>query len=92
MFMLFYLIFYVACIVLDVMVETGGIIAMVYALVMLVPSVSLAARRLHDMSRSGWWQLLVLIPLIGPIVLIVFLVQDSHDANGFGVNPKLAAQ
>lgn len=46
---------------------------------------SVAARRLHDTSRTGWWQLISLIPLIG---LIVFLVQDSHEDNEYGANPK----
>ena len=40
---------------------------------MLIPVLSAAARRLHDTGRSGWWQLLGLIPLIGGIVLLVFL-------------------
>ncbi|MGR3220105.1 MAG: DUF805 domain-containing protein, partial [Candidatus Anammoxibacter sp.] len=58
-------------------------------LVLLVPSISIAARRLHDTGRTGWWQLIALIPLIGTIVLIVFLAQDSHSENSYGPNPKL---
>ena len=64
------------------------IISMIVGLALLVPSISIAARRLHDTGRTGWWQLIVLIPLISFIVLIVFLAQDSHDANDYGVNPK----
>ena len=64
-------------------------LALIFALAMLVPSISIAARRLHDTGRSGWWQLISLIPLIGAIVLIVFLVQDSHEENQYGPNPKL---
>lgn len=37
-----------------------------------------------------WWQLIILIPIIGVIVLIVFLVQDSREANDYGANPKAA--
>lgn len=48
-----------------------------------IPSISIAARRLHDTGRSGWWQLIVLIPIIGLIVLIVFLAQDGHDQNDY---------
>ncbi|WNO09407.1 DUF805 domain-containing protein [Teredinibacter sp. KSP-S5-2] len=89
MFVLFYIIFYVVLSIID------GIIGMVllsaiYSLALLVPSISIAARRLHDTGRSGWWQLIAIIPLIGAIVLIVFLVQDSHDKNEYGENPKLA--
>jgi len=43
---------------------------------------------LHDTGRSGWWQLIYLVPLIGLIVMIVYLAQDSHDDNDYGVNPK----
>jgi uncharacterized membrane protein YhaH (DUF805 family) len=58
-------------------------------LVLLIPSLAAAARRLHDTGRSGWWQLIGLIPLLGAIVLIVFLVQDSEAGdNAYGANPK----
>ena len=61
----------------------------IYALATIVPHIALAARRLHDTNRSGWWQLLAIIPLIGIIVLIVFYVQDSEKGdNRFGSNPK----
>jgi uncharacterized membrane protein YhaH (DUF805 family) len=46
-------------------------------------------RRLHDTDRSGWWVLLDLVPVIGPLVLLVFTVLDSQPgANRFGPNPK----
>lgn len=41
----------------------------------LLPRIAVATRRLHDTNRSGWWQLIVLVPLIGWIILIVFLAQ-----------------
>lgn len=47
----------------------------VFYLGMLLPSIAAATRRLHDTGRSGWWQLIVLIPLLGVIVLIVLLAQ-----------------
>jgi len=49
-----------------------------FNLLTLLPSIAVAARRLHDTDRSGWWQLLYFVPLIGWIVLIVFLVQESR--------------
>ncbi len=59
------------------------------ALALLVPALAVGARRLHDTGRSGWWQLLALIPIVGAIVLIVWFVQDGHAApNQHGVNPK----
>jgi len=65
-------------------------LSVIVSLILLVPSISIAARRLHDTGRTGWWQLLFLIPIIGFIVLVVFLAQDSHDANIYGDNPKAA--
>ncbi len=62
-----------------------------YGLAIIIPSIAVTTRRLHDTDRSGWWQLLILIPLIGWIVLIVFESQDSQPSpNRFGANPKLA--
>ena len=55
----------------------------VFSLVTLLPSLAVGARRLHETDRSGWWQLLWFVPLVGWIVLIVFLVQEPR-ANRFG--------
>ncbi len=69
-----------------------GVFGTLYSLAMLVPGLAVGARRLHDTGRSGWWQLISLIPLIGVIVLIVFLAQDSQpEENKYGPNPKIAA-
>jgi uncharacterized membrane protein YhaH (DUF805 family) len=77
--------------ILNIVLTVLGLdtISAIVSLALLVPSLSIAARRLHDTGRSGWWQLILLIPIIGLIVLIVFLAQDSHDVNDYGVNPKL---
>ena len=66
-----------------------GPLGYLYSLAVLIPCLAVGARRLHDTGRSGWWQLLALIPLIGAIVLIVFAAQDSQPGeNQFGPNPK----
>ena len=58
-------------------------------LALLLPSLAVAVRRLHDTNRSGWWLLLVLIPIIGWIALLVFYVQDSQPGmNQYGPSPK----
>lgn len=63
----------------------------IYTVAVLVPSIAVGIRRLHDTGRSGWMMLLVLIPVIGAIVLLVFAVQDSSPGdNQYGPNPKLA--
>lgn len=57
----------------------------VYTVATLVPSIAAAARRLHDTDRSGWWQLLGLIPIVGWIIVIVFLAQKgTPGSNRFG--------
>ncbi len=89
MYILFYIIFYIVAAVLDGFMGSM-ILTAVLSLGLLVPSIAIAARRLHDTGRSGWWQLIALIPVIGSIVLIVFLAQDSHEENAYGPNPKLA--
>ena len=66
-----------------------GVLYMLYNLAVLLPSLAVAARRLHDTGRSGWMLLLGLIPCVGAIVLLVFLTQDSAaGANQYGPNPK----
>jgi len=73
--------------------ETGlGLFSGIFALALLVPSIAVGVRRLHDTGRSGWWLLITLIPLIGAIVIIVFLIQDSVPGdNQYGPNPKAVA-
>lgn len=70
--------------------ETGlGILSAIYTLVVIIPAIAVAVRRLHDTNRSGWWLLISLVPIVGAIVLIVFLVQDSDAGeNQYGQNPK----
>lgn len=83
MFVLFYLIFYIVLAMVDTFLGTMLLTAL-FSLALMIPNISIGARRLHDTGRSGWWQLIALLPLIGVIVLIVFLVQDSHGDNEYG--------
>ncbi|MEH6556356.1 MAG: DUF805 domain-containing protein [Oceanicoccus sp.] len=85
---MFVLIYVVISVILSVL--GMDIISTIVGLALLIPSISIGARRLHDTGRSGWWQLIYFVPLIGLIVMIVFLVQDSHGDNEYGVNPKSA--
>jgi uncharacterized membrane protein YhaH (DUF805 family) len=51
-----------------------------FSLATLVPSLAVGARRLHDTQRSGWWQLIAVIPVVGFIVLLIFFAQESKPA------------
>ncbi|HDN9007402.1 DUF805 domain-containing protein [Aeromonas veronii] len=63
----------------------------IYSLAVLLPSLAVAARRLHDTDRSAWWLLLGLIPIIGTLVLIYFMVCNGQQGpNRFGDDPKAA--
>jgi uncharacterized membrane protein YhaH (DUF805 family) len=94
---LFYILIYIVLIIIDVVAgtfsaEAGmGLLSGIYALATLIPSIAVGVRRLHDTNRSGWWLLIGLIPIIGAIVLIVFLASDSKpEENQYGPNPKAA--
>jgi uncharacterized membrane protein YhaH (DUF805 family) len=72
--------------------STGsGLIASLANLAVLLPSLAVGSRRLHDIGRSGWWQLLWLAICVGWIVLIVWYVQDSQGDNKYGPSPKANA-
>lgn len=66
----------------------SSIVSMLFSLATLIPSLAVGARRLHDTNRSGWWQLLWFIPIIGWIVVIIFLAQEGEASdNRFGAPP-----
>ncbi len=60
-----------------------------YGLAVLIPSIAVAVRRLHDINKSGWWILIALIPLVGAIWLIVLLATNGDQGpNQYGEDPK----
>lgn len=72
--------------------QTMGYMQSLYGLLVLVPTVAVSIRRLHDIGKNGWWLLLGIIPIInfiGIFVLLYFYVQDSQSGeNEYGENPK----
>jgi len=67
----------------------AGLLSTIFSLAILIPSIAVSVRRLHDIDRTGWWVLIALVPLVGWIVLLVFHVQDSTPGtNRYGPNPK----
>ncbi|MDR1310436.1 MAG: DUF805 domain-containing protein [Burkholderiaceae bacterium] len=89
--------FYVLCVMVLLAGSAGGSKAMsalfaLFYLALLLPSLSVLARRLHDVNRSGWWMLLPLIPVVGSIILLVWLCsRGSTGANRFGEDPLASA-
>lgn len=69
-----------------------GLLSGLYSLAVLLPTIAVAVRRLHDTDRSGWWILLGFIPIVGGIVLLVFYVlEGTRGPNRFGPDPKAVA-
>ncbi|MDI9831231.1 DUF805 domain-containing protein [Streptomyces sp. KAU_LT] len=90
MFTLFNAIAYIVLMVIDLATIGSGVLPVIYELAVLIPSLAVAVRRLHDTDRSGGWLFIAFIPLVGAIILLVFLASDGKpEANKYGENPKL---
>ncbi len=88
MFNLINLLIYVALAIVDGMLLGMQIVTLVYGLAILIPSFAVGARRLHDIGKTGWWQLLAFVPL-GVFVLLFFVAKDGEmENNQYGVSPK----
>ncbi|MEL7385458.1 MAG: DUF805 domain-containing protein, partial [Pseudomonadota bacterium] len=69
--------------------DNFGFFGVIYALFIMIPSIAVTVRRLHDSGRVGWWALIAFVPIIGILVLLYFLIQDSEEgSNQYGANPK----
>ena len=69
----------------------GGIVGLVWIFVTIVPALALLVRRLHDTGKSGWWALMLFLPLVGAIVLLIFVVANSDVGdNRYGPSPKVS--
>ena len=94
MFTLFNIIFLLAASILDSLLGTEfgegvyGLFYLLYSLAVLIPGIAVSVRRLHDIGKSGWMLLIVLIPIIGWIWLLFLLVTDSNPGeNQYGPYP-----
>ncbi len=75
--------------ILTKVVSLLGILGGIFSLAVLLPSLSVMVRRLHDVGKSGWWVLVSLVPLVGGILLLVWCCTDSNPGeNQYGPNPK----
>ena len=87
-FVLFNILAFIVTMIIDAIIQFP-VFTMLYMLGTLIPAISLVVRRLHDVGKSGWWYFIGLIPLVGGIILLVFLVTDSQPGNNqWGPNPK----
>ena len=96
-FVLFNIIVAVVLALIDMLIGTFsgvsniGLLSGIYSLAVLIPTLAVMVRRLHDIDRTGWWILINLIPLVGTIVLLVFaLTPGTPGSNRYGPDPKQA--
>lgn len=90
-FTLWSVLFSIGSTILDASLGMGdsGPIGLLVSLVFFLPSIAVAIRRLHDIGRTGWWMLLVFVPLLGWIVLLVFYCTKSQPMpNQWGPEPR----
>ena len=94
-YIVYYVLAFLTLLLVDVLTDTFnmetqlGFLSGSFLLFMLIPSVAVAVRRLHDTERSGWWVLLAFLPLIGQLVLLFFFVQEGDEgSNAYGPDPK----
>jgi len=95
-FVLFAVIISIVLGVIDTMIgsQAGGIgiLSGIYALAILIPSIAVSVRRLHDIDKTGWWILIGFIPIIGTIILLIFaFLPGTAGDNKYGADPKAAA-
>lgn len=95
MFVLFNMIFAIVAMILDNVLGIAweligyGPLYALYLLVMFIPGLAVSVRRLHDVGKSGWMFLIVLIPIVGVIWFLVLLCSDGQQgSNKWGQNPK----
>ncbi len=90
-FWYFALVNFIVAIVFSVLGMVAGFfmyIYWIYSLAVLVPSIAVGVRRLHDIGKSGWFYLLAFIPLVNIYLLVLFCTEGTPGPNEFGPDPK----
>ena len=89
MFVLFNLLASILAGMVDGILGTA-FLGVTYAVLTIIPGVAVSVRRLHDTNRTGWWYLILLLPLIGLIVFLIFaILEGTSGDNDYGEDAKL---
>lgn len=84
-FILCYVVISIPLAIIDAILFQGQVLTLILSLALLVPSIGIGVRRLHDLGKPGWWYFMILIPLVGPIALLVlFCLKGEDKANAYG--------
>ncbi|HEY4310048.1 MAG TPA: DUF805 domain-containing protein [Pirellulales bacterium] len=87
-FLLFHYIVIILLMIAGRMANGSSMIVNLYALAAIVPTVMVRIRRLHDIGKSGWWLLISIVPIVGWIIMLIFLTRASEPGtNKYGPNP-----
>lgn len=80
-FTLVYMLGMIVTIIIDQVIGTIALFTAVWVLGLTIPSISVAVRRLHDTNRTGWFYLIQMVPLVGPIILLIWLATETIPEN-----------
>ncbi|GAB2541891.1 DUF805 domain-containing protein [Rhodanobacter koreensis] len=90
-----YWMFFLANLIIAIVIGLIGraihlpVLGTLYSLALLVPGLAVGVRRLHDTGRSGWWWLVVLIPVAGIVwIIVLFAIAGDQGSNQYGADPK----
>ena len=62
----------------------------IFYIAVLIPTLAVSVRRLHDIGKSGWYYLIGLVPIVGSLILLVwFCTEGERNSNGWGEDPKM---
>ena len=94
-FILFGILGGIVTLIIDVMILDYSIeseytpINLIFSLILIIPSIAVACRRLHDVNKSGWWQLIWLTIIGGILLLIWYFKEGEKRKNRFGTPIKI---
>lgn len=84
-FVLFYVVIAIPLGIIDGILFGGQVLTLLLSLALLIPNIGIGVRRLHDLGKPGWWYFMALVPLVGPIALLVFFcLKGEEKANKYG--------
>ncbi len=84
-FVLCYVVVAIPLAIIDGILFQSQVLTLILSLALIVPQIGIGVRRLHDLGKPGWWYFMVLIPLVGPIALLVlFCMKGENKDNQYG--------